>query len=106
MERCRYKQKNNKVTIFKKIIGYVIATIVTLWMGESILFHNQIPKFYWFAIALAFIMWTACFGVAEGLFKKDSDWSFRKHPVSVIGMIATVISGIMAIIQIVLFILS
>lgn len=93
------KNKKNNNRIIGKIIRYIIATIITIWLGEAILFHNNIPEFYWFAITLTGIMHTAFFGLAEGLFKKDSDWSFRKHPISVIGLIATGISGFMAIIQ-------
>lgn len=99
MEKRKNKKNNNRVIKKGKIIGYIIATIITLWLGESILFHNNVPEFYWFAITLTAIMHTAFFGVVEGLFLTDSDWSFKKHPISMIGVGATAISGIMAIIQ-------
>lgn len=97
MEKCKNKKNSNR--IIGKIIRYVIAAIITLWLGEAILFHNNIPEWYWFAITLTAIMHTAFFGLAEGIFKKDSDWSFKKHPISMIGVGATVISGVLAIIQ-------
>lgn len=100
MEKCKNKKNSNR--IIGKIIGYVIAAIITLWLGKTILFHNNIPEWYWFAITLTAMMHTACFGVVEGLFKKDSDWSFKKHPISMIGVGATVISGFLAIIQFIL----
>lgn len=99
MEKCKNKKNNNRVIKKGKIIGYIIATIITLWLGEAILFHNNVPEFYWFAITLTALMHTACFGVVEGLFKKNSDWSFKKHPISMIGVGATNISGFMSIIQ-------
>lgn len=81
---------------------YLLALLFTLYMGEEIIFHNNFPEWYWLAILLTGIMWVFSFGIAEKIYKKDADWSFKKYPLTNIGIIGTSFSGVMAIIQLIL----
>lgn len=83
---------------------YAIATIATIFVSYYTIFDNILPEWYWMSICLSSIWGTFCFGIAEKVYKTKLNWTYKDYPMSFIGSGITVISGILAIIQIILIV--
>lgn len=85
-----------------KKVKYTIATIATLFVGYHTIFCSLVPEWYWLLICLSAIWGTFCFAIAEKSYHFGPDFSFKKYPMTFIFASITVISEILAIIQIIL----
>lgn len=86
----------------KQSTKYIIATLVTIFVGYNTLMDMVMPEWFFLYIFLAAIWGTFCFGVAENAYRKIDFMQFKKMPVTTIFGIITTVLGIFAFIQIIL----
>lgn len=87
----------------KVVIRYILAAIFVFWIGEQMICHNSFPEWSWLYIELTGIMWLWAFGIAEKVYKKKV-LTFKACPMTMLGIYITLISGVLAIIQLILII--